>query len=422
MTDVNEPLWDVVEEHLEEAEFLWEQWEASLVAPNYVLREVEDGPEGRLLAHLDGLVVNGPLVAERLLLPTIADVDAEPTRVSAAALALLQTAGDAGFDAVFSELHGSPSQRPELVRALECCDLTARPSGPGLGPLYPRLGGLLAAEDADLRHAAARVLAYHGEALDEVVPGLLASERAVDRALGLRLVPSFAGGGRHRHAVLAALASEDPDLRDAALTSGALLDLPQAWGCARALVTATDPTAGPALLLLALRGDPADAAALAAAVGDEALRGSALWALGFLGTAAAVELALPWLEDGAHARLAGEAVAAITGLDLEDEGLTRVPEEDEALEHRPEDDLPLPNPMGVLVWWRRQRGDFAGDLRYLGGKPRDAAALRGALHEGPMRRRAAHLLALQLGAGPGRWPRLETTAPSRRQWRELAAL
>lgn len=413
MTDANEPLWDVVEEHLDEAEFLWEQWEASLVAPNYVLREVEDGPEARLLAHLDGLVVNGPLVAERLLLPTIADADAEPTRVRAAALALLQTPGDAGFDAVFSELHGSPAQRPELVRALECCDV---------GPLYPRLGGLLAAEDAELRHAAARVLAYHGEALIEVVPGLLASERAVDRVLGLRMVPRFSEGARHRHAVLAALASEHPDLRDVALTSGALLDLPQAWGCARDLVAARDPGAGQALLLLALRGDPADASAIAAAVEDEALRGSALWALGFLGTVEAVELAMPWLEDATHARLAGEVVAAISGLDLADEDLTRVPEEDEALEHRPEDDLPLPDAMGVLVWWRRQRGNFAGGRRYLGGKPRDAATLRGALHEGPMRRRAAHLLALQCGAAPGRGPRLETTAPSRRQWRELAAL
>jgi len=409
----NEPLWDIVEEHLDEAEFLWEQWEASLVAPNYVLREVEDGPEGRLLAHLDGLVVNGPMVAERLLLPTIADLDAEPTRVRAAALALLQTPGEAGFEAVFSELHGSPTQRPELARALECCEL---------GPLHPRLGGLLAAEDADLRHAAARVLAYHGEALVEVVPALLASERGVDRALGLRMVPRFAEGGRHRHAVLAALASEDPDLRDAALTSGALLDLPQAWGCARDLVRAADDGAGQALLLLALRGDPSDAPGIAAALASEALRGPALWALGFLGTVEAVELAMPWLEDAAHARLAGEVVAAITGLDLEDENLTRVREEDEALEHRPEDDLPVPDAMGVLVWWRRMRGDLVGDRRYLGGKPRDAATLRGALHEGPMRRRAAHLLALQCGAAPGRGPRLEPTAPSRRQWRELAAL
>ena len=30
-----EPLWDIVEEHLDEAEFLWERWEHGLVAPNY---------------------------------------------------------------------------------------------------------------------------------------------------------------------------------------------------------------------------------------------------------------------------------------------------------------------------------------------------------------------------------------------------
>ena len=125
-----EPLWDIVEEHLDEAEFLWEQWEASLVAPNYVMREVEEGPEARLMAHIDGLVVNGPLVAERLLLPTITDIDAEPTRVRAAALALLQTPGAEGFEAVFAELHSSPAQRPELARALECSEL---------GPLRPRL-------------------------------------------------------------------------------------------------------------------------------------------------------------------------------------------------------------------------------------------------------------------------------------------
>ena len=85
---VPEPLWDIVEEHLDEAEFLWEQWEHALLAPNYTLDELADGPEARLLAHLDGLVVGGPEVARRLLIPTL-DEDVEPTRVRAAALALL---------------------------------------------------------------------------------------------------------------------------------------------------------------------------------------------------------------------------------------------------------------------------------------------------------------------------------------------
>jgi uncharacterized protein (TIGR02270 family) len=412
--DAFEPLWDIVEEHLDEAEFLWEQWEASMVAPNYVLSEVEEGPEARLLAHLDGLVVNGPQVAERLLLPTIGDLDAEPTRITAAALALLKMPGTAGFDAVFAELHSSPPQRQELARALECCDL---------GPLYPRLGSMLRAEDADLRYTTARILAFHGEALDEVVPRMLASDRAVDRMLGLRLIPRLIDATRYVRELVNALGSDDPDVRDAALTAGVLLDLPQAWRSARDLTSAADPGAGQALLLLALRGEPADRPAiLAAAVAAAALRGPGLWALGFLGTVDAVEAAIPWLEDKAHARLAGEVVAAITGLDLEDENLACVPPEEETLSHRPEDDLPLPDALKLLMWWRRQRPQFAADRRYIAGQPRGATALRQALHDGPMRRRAAHLLGLQLELPANRRLQLEPTAPTRRQRRELTAL
>jgi len=409
----SEPLWDIVEEHLDEAEFLWEQWEAALVAPNYVLREVEDGPEARLLAHVDGLVVNGPLVAERLLLPTIADIDAEPARIRAAALALLQTPGDEGFEAVFAELHASPSQRPELARALECWER---------GPLQPRLGPLLDAEEVDLRHAAARVLGFHGEALGEVIPRMLASDLSLDRSLGLRLIPRWAGGARHTREVIAGLAAGDPDVRDEALTTGAILELPQAWQLARDLVDAADPGAGQALLLLALRGDPADRLAISAATATDTLRGAGLWALGFLGTLEAIEAAMPWLEDPTHGRIAGEVIAAITGVDLEDADLTRAPEETEALEHRPEDDLPVPDAMKLLIWWRANRARFTVGPRYLAGRPHDAAGLRAALEEGPMRRRAAHLLALQLGVPADRRPVLSLMAPSRRQRQELAAL
>lgn len=404
-----EPLWDIVDEHLDEAEFLWERWEACLVAPNYVMLEVETGPEARLMAHIDGLVVNGPQVAERLLVPTIADADAEPTRIQAAALALLRTPGPSGFEAVFTELHSSPSQRPDLARALECCEL---------GPLRLRLVAMLAAEDADLRYTAARILAFHGEALDEVVARMMAGDRAVDRMLGLRMIPRLARTPHHIRELIRALASDDPDVRDVAMTAGALLDLPDAWRCARELVDAEEPSAGQALLLLALRGEPADRPAILAAA--TSLRGLGLWALGFLGTVDAVEAAMPWLEDEAHARLAGEVVAAITGLDLEDEKFARVPPEEEALSYRSEDYLPVPDALKLLMWWRKQHHRFAAEQRYIAGRPRDAAALFQALHSGPMRRRAVHLLALQLELPVNRRPQLETMAPIRRQRRELA--
>ena len=79
-------LWDVVEEHLDEASFLSEQWERALVSPDVILDGVADGPEERLLAHLDGLAIAGAKAGPRLLEPRFESE--QPEEVFAAALAL----------------------------------------------------------------------------------------------------------------------------------------------------------------------------------------------------------------------------------------------------------------------------------------------------------------------------------------------
>src|SRR5688572_10913910 len=250
-----EVLWDVVEEHLDEAEFLWEMWEHSLVSPNYTLAEVASGPEARLLAHIDGLVVNGPEVATRLLIPTLDDAEAEPYRVRAAALALLTAPGTAGVDAVMTTLEVAPARHEDQARALECCERA---------DVRERLRALLRGQDPELREVAARVLCFHHEPLGELLPVMLASERAEDRRLALAVLPFEAEAGKYARQVVRAL--KDPALLDAALTAGALLRLPEAWSRARELVDARDPACGQALLLLALRGDPADLPRVIAAV------------------------------------------------------------------------------------------------------------------------------------------------------------
>src|SRR5512143_1285821 len=81
---------DISEEHLDEASFLWVQWERALMAPDYDLEETATLEE-RLLAHLDGLVVGGAPVAEALLRPALDSED--PPRISAALWALLAEPG-----------------------------------------------------------------------------------------------------------------------------------------------------------------------------------------------------------------------------------------------------------------------------------------------------------------------------------------
>ena len=408
-----EILWDVVEEHLDEAEFLWEQWEHALVAPNYTLDELADGPEARLMAHLDGLVVGGPEVARRLLLPTIDDEDAEPTRVRAAALALLLTPGDTGLDAVLTALREAPLLRRDLARALECSD---RPELPA------RLRPLLADPEPELAALAARVLAFHHHSLGPQLAPLLTSDRPEDRALALGNLAFEPGSNKLGTVVLAALGDPEPAVHDAALGAGVLLGLPPAWRRARELAAGDRPGSAHALLLLALRGDPADHPGILAALDRPGQRAAALWALGFVGTVAALEASLAWLDDPEHGRLAGEVFTAVTGLDLEDEDLTLPDDDDppELLDHRPEHDLPRPDAMKVLMWWTRNADRFAPERRHLRGRAFDPADLHTQLLLGPMRRRPA--LALDLLLRTGTHNRLAVRAPTPRQRAELARL
>jgi hypothetical protein len=94
--------WDVVEEHLDEAGFLRQLWEEALRSPVYTLAEIAAGPEERMLAHLDGLVVAGRRAAEKLLLPALGGDDAG--LVFAAAFALLVSEDGDFTDAVLEGL------------------------------------------------------------------------------------------------------------------------------------------------------------------------------------------------------------------------------------------------------------------------------------------------------------------------------
>ena len=108
-----EILWDVVEEHLDEAEFLTEVWETNLDSPAYLRSEFEAGPQERLMAHVDGLVVGGDEVRTELLEATLADEDTERWRAAAAALALLETPSAQVSAQLYADLH----ERSDEVRA-----------------------------------------------------------------------------------------------------------------------------------------------------------------------------------------------------------------------------------------------------------------------------------------------------------------
>lgn len=143
----------------------------------------------------------------------------------------------------------------------------------------------------------------------------------------------------------------------------------------------------------------------------------------------------PWLirqmADPAWARVAGEAFALMTGVDLERAGLagpaapgaaagpTDDPT-DESVALDPDEGLPWPDATQVAAWWQGQGGRFAPGGRYLLGEPLLAVACRRALHEGGLRQRslaAAHLMGLAPGGVA-----FNCTAPAWRQQRWLKSL
>ncbi|MBL8447141.1 MAG: TIGR02270 family protein [Zoogloeaceae bacterium] len=143
----------------------------------------------------------------------------------------------------------------------------------------------------------------------------------------------------------------------------------------------------------------------------------------------------PWLirqmADPAWARVAGEAFALMTGVDLERAGLAGPaapgaaagPTDDPADEdvaRDPDEGLPWPDAPQVAAWWQEKGGQFAPGGRYFLGEPLSAGICRHALAEGGLPKRrlaAAHLLGLAPGGVA-----FNCLAPAWRQQRWLKAL
>jgi uncharacterized protein (TIGR02270 family) len=391
---MSDTLMDVLEEHLDEAAFLWSQWERGLVAPNSVLNEVT-GLEERLLAHVDGLVIGEASAAGRLLIPALEEQE-DVGRLTVAVYSLLGSGDPSSTEAVRTALEtASPEVLPAFQRALELME----------PELLPSWLPMLLKQDEPARLALALdVLASHGADPGPVLSDLLRHEEPRVAAAALRVATRLRLP-LDRHVLQACLASPVSDLRDSAITAGLLKGHRAAWTACQVAVDSGAPDSRWPALLLALSGDAREVERLTRLLDQPRHRPDALWALGFSGRPSAAEACLEWMEDEAVSHLAAEAFCAITGLRLEERFVAPRTEEDplppleeDALDadltSRPEDDLPRPVAVEVLAWWKETRKTFELERRYLYGRHFGAEALGESLWMAPMRRR--HALALEL--------------------------
>jgi uncharacterized protein (TIGR02270 family) len=386
-----EILWDVVEEHLSEAEFLVDQWLAAGQSARLTLADLQRTTERRLLAHIDGLALGGAAVARETLLPVMADDSEAPAaRVAAATLGLLS--GGTSPATLAERLRGGAP--PEVVAGVAIgLHLTGR-----LDVDEPLRLALYASGDPG--EQAAILSALIGRRID---PGPLAANLAAggDAKLAALALTSLAAAERSqfRAAVENQVTGEVNARAGAALRTALIWNLATAW---RTCPSAARAGSLDAMLALALFGRPTELAPVLDALRAPATRAPALFALGFSGRPEAVDACLPFLDDEAAAPLAAEAVAAVTGVPLFDPPFAAPPkegdEEDDELPPLEVDlqtdlgtpshaKLPVPQPTAYRDWWTKNHGRFAPGERYLRGRPLTAEALGAGLSAEPLRRR-----------------------------------
>lgn len=390
-------LWDVVEEHLDEAEFLWGLCNALLDDPEYSAPELHEGPSFRLSAHVAALSVADPIVIDELLLPALDD----PARAPAAALAWLARPEP---DAASSLLRATVARDEDIVRGVAAAfGWSMRPS------LDAAVRGLLRSSSGELdvlllQICAARALDA-GTAFDRA---LASSDRAAQGAAVL----ASRWGDRRKLLPFVEHYIEDAEFGLAAIDTALGWGSQLAW---QALSKRAQTGDANALARFAMFTGEATVRQLVALTQYDERRHAALWALGWAGWPEAARACLSWMQhdDATVAALAGEAFAWITGLPVtepyfsaslasedDEDADEELPPLEEDLETdltlRPEDALPAPDASAIERWWEAEASRFSNRTRMMLGRPIGSDAVVWGLREGAVMRRR-HLLGVSLG-------------------------
>lgn len=413
------PLHDVVAQHANECAAL-QRVRARLVRAPAVklhqLRRLDD----RIAAQLDGLVVAGE-DGSRHAAAALAEPDA--AALSTAALCAIVNHDTKALDRLIAVAEADPAALGGLSAAI---------SWASASDLRGIAAPLLAAPSPTRRMVGLVACVEH-----KVDPGpvLLASMHDADPRLRAYAIASVGQLGRidQLRECMLALTDPDPACAFQAARSAVLLGDRHAGIAALGSVAGgTGPASDAAreLVVKLIASDQAQAL-LAPLVADPGRLRPLVRAIGASGDSRFV----PWLVQhlGRHdvARVAGESLCLITGLDLARDDLERKPpdsavfgpsddpeRDDVAMDE--DDGLPWPDAERIADWWQRHARRFAPGTRCFIGEPPSAAHCVGVLKSGFQRQRIAaaeYLCLLQPGT-----PLFNIASPAWRQQRLLARM
>ena len=387
---------DLLEENLDEATFLWGRWESELASPTRNLDEVWSWTEDRLHGAIDGLLVTETL-ADATVERALSSKDRSYQTLAAHLLTVTRHAeARARLATVLCETE-DVSTLNAMIRGIEVAQLDGTFSrvtrallkqGPQHCAALARLKSFQRATLGDELHTA-----YEADAVPTRIAALRAAGSLPDPA-----VKSWIDRG---------LRESDPAARVAAIESGIRQRQKSAWDAARAMVAAGEPGYESLLRWIAIFGQVTDHAWVYTATSEPGAARQAFWALGHVGTRAAVEHCLASMREPRLGRIAGETYVSITGADLVRDRLSAPEPEDSPslppfeaedldadLVPRREDLWSLPDPEACATHWASIEQHFAPETRYVRGMPFTLSALMESIAQGPMLRRDDYALEL----------------------------
>jgi uncharacterized protein (TIGR02270 family) len=385
----------IVEQHAEEAAFLWMLRDKAVDAPHYTPRQLARLDE-RVEANLDGLRLAGEAGQE----------------IVTAALKRHQETGELFAAAVPALESGDPERVAPLAAIADKVPEARRGFFGAIGWVRPQHLKVTARRWLEGDDPFGRCLGLVACSHHRADPGHRLAEWLDDadarvRARALRLAGEL-GRVDLRDAVAVAFAQDDdPACRFWAAWSMGLLGERAGLPMLVSTAMADTPASGHALQVAVRVAAPDDVRAWIRCLNSQALhRRCAVKAAGILGDPAAV----PWLIDvmgeADLARVAGESLALVTGVDLAREGLDRTQPEgfaarptddpsDEDVALDPDEHLPWPDVGRVAAWWASAATRFRTGERHLLGAPIGPESVRQVFADGyqGQRRAAAYELA-----------------------------
>jgi len=380
----------VIEQHAEDAAFLWLLRDAAITDPHYSLKDLAH-LDGRVEAHLDGLRIAGDAGWE--ICAAALETD-EPGEIFTAAVLAFRSGDGRRIDAVVNAGSSSAANYRGLVSALGWLEFA---------DIEPIINHLLLANSALYRRIAIAAYAIHRHDPGEQLTAAIDDPDPQIRVRALR-----AAGELRRYDLLNAIRKnfqhEDEACRFWSAWSAALLGDHAAIQPLMAFVNFATRYREQALrLVLRVQNGPEAQNWLKGLLQDKAQQRYVLMGCGITGDPMYIPTLIKQMAVPELARVAGEAFSLITGVDLAyqdlegewPEGFEAGPTEnpdDEDVDLDPDEDLPWPEQALVQQWWNDNKGRFQAGQRYLMGEPVSIAHCTTVLSTGFQRQRIAAAL------------------------------